>query len=209
MEAPDHSVLADAVDLEGLMDALGVKEAILVGSSYGGFTALALGVRAVERIRAIAAVEPPMMKFAEMFEDTRPVAAAFRANTVIPSREAFEHGDDVLGTTLLTGGIANRDPVELPPEVMERRRQDALAGRRVALSSDEFPLLDPTALEALSCPTLLLRGQNTAPIFQAIFKGVTRCMPRAKTAIVDNAGHSVASDQPESFNRLVMDFLGV
>lgn len=208
MEAPDHSAVDDARDLEALMDALDMKSAVLVGSSYGGFASLAMAVRAPGRVRAVVAVEPPMMKYAERFEDTAPVAAAFRERTVRPSRAAFERGDDELGTHLLTGGIANRPSDSLPAEVMVRRMQNRMAGRRVALSSDEFPLLDPEALAALPMPVLLITGANTGPIFKAIFSGITRSMPRARTAVVDGAGHSVAGDQPLAFNNLVLEFLG-
>ncbi|MCP5265579.1 MAG: alpha/beta hydrolase [Burkholderiaceae bacterium] len=208
MAAPDHSAVENAADLEGLMDALGIESAILVGSSYGGFTSLAMGLRAPQRVRAIVAVEPPMMKYAEMFDDTAPVAAAFREQAVVPSRDAFAQGDDELGTTLLTGGIANRPADSLPTEVMRRRMENRMAGRRVALSSDEFPLLDPKALAASTIPTMLMTGRNTGPIFKAIFSGITRVMTQARLEVVEGAGHSVAGDQPQAFNALVLDFLG-
>ncbi|MEZ5649778.1 MAG: alpha/beta hydrolase [Burkholderiaceae bacterium] len=207
-EAPHHSAVENAADLEAFMDRLGIESAVLVGSSYGGFTALAMAVRAPARVRALVAVEPPMMKYAEMFADTAPVAAAFRAKTVVTSRAAFARGDDELGTALLTGGIANRPADSLPTEVMIRRMQNVMAGRRVALSSDEFPLLEPAALAALAMPVMLVSGANTGPIFKAIFSGITRTMPQARVAIVAGAGHSVASDQPGEFNARVLDFLG-
>ncbi|MEZ5738162.1 MAG: alpha/beta hydrolase [Burkholderiaceae bacterium] len=207
MASPDHSALDDATDVEGLMDALGIERAILIGSSYGGFASLALALRRPERVRAVVAVEPPMMKYAQMFPDTAPVAARFHAATVVPSREAFERGDDQTGATLLTGGIANQDPASLDPTVMARRRQNILAARRIALSSDEFPLLDPAGLAALPMPVLLLTGRNTGPIFKAIISGITRVMTKARLETVDGAGHGVSIEQPEAFNTLVRGFL--
>ncbi|MEZ5658308.1 MAG: alpha/beta hydrolase [Burkholderiaceae bacterium] len=171
MAAPNHSAVENAADLEELMEVLGIERTILVGSSYGGFTSLALAVRAPGRVRAVVAVEPPMMKYAEMFEDTVAVAQAFREKAVVTSRAAFARGDDALGTAILSGGIANVAPEALAADVMKRRMQNVMAGRRIALSSDEFPLLAPADLAALPMPVMLMSGQNTAPIFRRSSRG--------------------------------------
>ncbi|MCB2000004.1 MAG: alpha/beta hydrolase, partial [Rhodoferax sp.] len=44
MPSPDHSALREAQDLRLLLDHVDWQRAILVGSSYGSFTALALAV---------------------------------------------------------------------------------------------------------------------------------------------------------------------
>lgn len=206
MEAPEHSALDNADDVAELMEALGIDRALIVGSSYGGFAALALAVNHPGRVMAIVAVEPPMMKYAEMFTDTAPVAAAFREKTVIPSRQAFERGQDDLGAMLLTGGIQNASIDTIPEDKLRQRRQNMMAGRRVALSLDEFPLLAPASLASLDIPVLLMTGANTGPVFKAMMTGIARSMPAARVEIIDGAGHSVAQDQPEVFNRLALDF---
>jgi pimeloyl-ACP methyl ester carboxylesterase len=207
MEAPDHSAVENAKDVAEAMKQLDIDKAIIVGSSYGGFTGLALAVHHKEMVRAVVSVEPPMMKYAEMFADTAPVASAFRQQTVIPSREAFERGDDEVGAMLLTGGIQNQSIDNIPSQKWEQRRQNILAGKRVAMSSDEFPLLPPEALAALECPVLLVTGANTGPIFKAMMTGITRTMPQAECAVVEGAGHSVPQDQPEIFTPLALEFL--
>lgn len=207
MEAPDHSAIDNANDVAALMDALEIDGAIIVGSSYGGFAALALAVNHAGRVRAVVGVEPPMMKYAEMFPETASVAAAFHENTVVPSRQAFERGEDELGAMLLTGGIQNTSIDSIPPEKLQQRRENMMAGRRVALSSDEFPLLQPKALAEISVPVMIVTGANTGPVFKAMMAGITRAMPQARLEVVEGAGHSVPQDQPEIFNRLALDFL--
>ena len=209
MPSPDHGALVEAEDLRLFMDALGIDRAILVGSSYGGFTALALGLAAPKRVAAIVAVEPPMMRYAEMDEDGAAVASNFREMTVLPSRKAFERGDDAEGTRILTEGIAERNGQRRtpPPEVLKGRLQNALAARMLALSSDEFPLLPPAGLAAMPMPVLLLSGRETAPVHAAIFRNVVRHMPRARSRIIEGSGHSVSRQQPEQFNKAVLDFL--
>ena len=207
METRQHSALVDAEDLLGLMDVLSISSTILVGSSYGGFTALALAVLAPERVKAIVSVEAPMMRYAEISDEGAAIARAFRETTVLPAREAFERGDDLEGVQRLTGGIVGRNPNDIPSDVIKRRMQNVQAARSLSLSDDEFPLLDPTALSALPMPVLLMSGAETAPIHAAIFAGVSKAMPKARTCIVKGSGHSVSQQQPEVFNAEVLGFL--
>ncbi len=207
MQSRQHNALVDAEDLEGLMDALKIEKAILVGSSYGGFTALAMGLRAPNRVQAIVSVEAPMMRYAHKTTEGAEIADAFLKASALPAREAFEAGDDEGGVMILTGGIVGKNPKDLPPKLLERRMQNAKAARSLALSDDEFPLLEEEALAALPMPVFLLSGANTAPVHAAIFKSVCAAMPQAKTKIVADSGHSVSQQQSEVFNSEVLTFL--
>ena len=207
MESRKHNALVDAEDLEGFMDALGIDQAILVGSSYGGFTALAMAVRAPERVSAVVSVEAPMMRYAKMTREGAAIAEAFLEAAARPAREAFEQGDDQAGVLVLTGGIVGKSPDKMPKDLLARRMQNAKAARSLSLSDDEFPLLEKEQLAQLSMPVLLMSGAETAPVHAAIFDAVAKAMPSAKTRIVDGSGHSVSQQQPEFFNATVLDFL--
>lgn len=207
METRQHNALVDAQDLEGLMDVLEIDQAILVGSSYGGFTSLAMAVRAPERVRAVVSVEAPMMRYAQSSWEGARIAQDFLEASALPAREAFERGDDAQGVAILTGGIVGKAPAEIPPAVLERRMLNAKAARSLALSDDEFPWLEPADLAALPMPVMLLSGAQTAPVHDAIFKAVAVAMPQAQAVKVEGAGHSVSQQAPEVFNRLVLDFL--
>lgn len=203
----NHSALVDAADLEALMDALEIDRAVLVGSSYGGFTALAMAVRAPHRVAAVVAVEAPMMRYAEADDEGASVARVFQETTARPAREAFQRGEDELGARLLTGGIVGEAPSAVPDHVMRRRLVNLTAAKSLALSDDEFPWLDPQELAALPMPILLLSGENTAPIHAAIFRAVCKAMPNAKSKVVSGSGHSVSQQAAETFNKEVLEFL--
>lgn len=209
MPSPDHGAFVDAEDLLGLLDALGLDRAILVGSSYGAFTALALAATHPERVIALAGVEPPMMRYAEMDPEGAEIAAAFRATTVRDSRAAFERGDDLEGARILTSGIGGgaRKVAEMPSKVMAARFQNIKAARMLALSSDEFPLIPPEVLADLPMPVFLMSGADTAPVHAAIFEAVSRRMPKARKLVVAGSGHSVSRMRPDVFNAEVLAFL--
>ncbi len=207
MPSPDHGALQEAEDLAGLLDAIGWQDAILVGSSYGGFTALAFALDHPARVQALVSVEAPMMRYALLTEAGRQTAQAFRTETIEPANAAFRRGEDELAARIMTGGINGAQSTTAQPAAMARRLQNIRAMKMLALSSDEFPWLAPERLAALSMPLLLLSGANTAPVHAAIFEGVTAAMPQAEKGWIADAGHGCSRDQPAVFNARVLDFL--
>jgi pimeloyl-ACP methyl ester carboxylesterase len=207
MPSPHHSALDEARDLELLMDAMGIDQAILVGSSYGGFTALALAVQSPSRVRAVVAVEPPMMKYAHRSAEGHAVAEAFRRDVIEPANAAFRAGQDEHAAQIMTGGINGSQSTVNAGPAMERRLQNLRAMKMLALSSDEFPWLSPQQLSGLPLPVLLLSGRQTQRVHQAIFENVCAAMPQARHATIEGAGHGVTREQPEIFNQVALDFL--
>lgn len=207
MLSPEHSALIEAQDLAQFMAVLGIERAVLVASSYGAFIALALAVQQPQRVAAIVAVEPAMLCYAEFSATGRAALARFRQAVVEPANAAFRRGDDRLGAQLMTQGIHASGAAMLDDEAMVRRLRSARAMRMLALSSNEFPLLPPTALANLACPVLLVSGRNTPEIHAEVFRNVCRAMPQALVASIDDAGHPVPRDQPERFNTAALAFL--
>lgn len=206
--APNHSALSEASDLEALLDAWGRSPAVLVGSSYGAFTALALAVRAPERVRALVLAEPPMLRWADRVPGGRAVRDAFDRDTRLPARAAFLAGDDIQGVMRLTGGIVGDQAMAtMAPQAMEQRMLNARSIKALTLSDDEFPWLEPQAVSALRCPILLLAGESTPAIHATVFAALCEALPQAEVLRVPHAGHGVARDNPAFFNRHVLDFL--
>lgn len=206
MPSPDHSALDEAEDLRLLLDHLGWECAVLVGSSYGSFTALALADRHPERCLALALSEPAMLCYARFSVAGRAAEAAFRRDVIEPANAAFRSGDDALGAQRMTGGIVGAAR-PLAPEALARRMQNVRAMRMLALSTNEFPLIAPQRLAALAMPVLLMAGRNTPAIHAETFRNVRAAMPQARETWIENAGHGTSGDNPAAFNRTVLDFL--
>lgn len=207
MPSPEHSALVEAEDLGALLDALRMPVATLVGSSYGAFVALAFALAQPARVKAVVAVEPAMLCYAEFSATGRTERARFQAEVVAPANEAFRRGDDLDGALIMTGGIHAAGAPALAGPERARRLQNARAMRMLALSRNEFPLLPPAALAALAMPVLLVRGERTPAIHAEVFRNVCAAMPQAARAVVAEAGHAVAREAPQAFNDLALDFL--
>ena len=208
MDSPDHSALAEAEDLEALLAHWQAAPAVLVGASYGAYTALALAAHRPELVRALVLVEPPVMRLADGSTEGRAIRGDFDKRIRLPARQAFEAGDDARAVWLLTEGIlGGTDLSQQSTTAMGQRLENAESLRRVTLSSDEFPALDMERLSNLEVPVLLLSGEHTPPIHDVVFRALTQALPRAESRKVPSAGHGVARDQPATFNSLSLEFL--
>ena len=75
--------------------------------------------------------------------------------------------------------------------------------RRVGVELD-----DPAEprLRALDVPTLILFGDEDDPCIEpGVF--MKRCIPRSGMAVFPKSGHAINLEEPDLFNRTVVDFL--
>lgn len=204
----DHSVIAEASDLNALLDAWKVDSPILVGTSYGAYTILQLALTSRRKLGALALTEPPVLPFADLVPGGRAARIAFEEDVLRPANEAFAIGETDRAVRLLTTGINGGAPGEATSaEGLARRLRNAEAMRALAASSCAYPALNIDQLRALDVPTLLLSGQNTQPIHSAIFRSLCELMPQAEHMRVTESGHGVHRDNPEAFNEIVLQFL--
>lgn len=204
----DHSALIEAEDLSQLMDVWKTGPAVLVGASYGAYTALALAVKHPEKVRGLVLIEPPMLRWAELSEVGKKARESFEQDVRLPALAAFQNGQTELGVHMLTGGIVGDQLMQkLPASVMQKRLDNAKSIEMLTLSTDEFPWISPEQVQSISVPVLLMSGQQTPPIHETVFTNLTTRMPKASAVRVPNSGHAVSRDNPEEFNRLTEAFL--
>jgi len=205
--SPNHSALIDADDLAGLLDALGIPAAILVGTSYGAFTALALAVHHPQRVVAMVATEAPMMKYADFSKEGAALRVEFERRTEA-AVQAFRQGSDAQAVRMMTEAINGSESSSANTGyALQRRIENVNAMRALMLSTDPFPLLSPQQLRGIAAPTLLVIGEQTQPIHEAVFRNVCAAMPQARVGRVQGAGHGVHRDKPQEFNAIALEFL--
>lgn len=208
IEGLSHSVVAEAQDLATLLDTWQADPAILVGTSYGAFTALKLALLHPGKVCALALTEPPVLPFADRADGGRDARLRFEREVLAPATEAFAAGRRESAVHLLTEGINGSGPGEAStPAGRERRLRNAEAMRALLISSNPFPALGDTALRRLAAPTLLLYGARTLEVHRATTMALSRLMPGAELMEVPDSGHGVHRDNPAAFNKIVLDFL--
>jgi pimeloyl-ACP methyl ester carboxylesterase len=203
----DHSVRAEASDLAALLDHWNAAPALIVGTSYGAYTALQMALSAPDKVSALALTEAPVLPFADRVPGGRQAREAFEREVIRPADEAFRAGDVERAVSLLTVGINGSGPGEAATDVgRERRMRNAQAMRALAFSSDAYPALDEELLRTFTVPTLLLTGEDTMPIHRATTAALKALLPHASLKVVRGCGHGVHRDQPSVFNRTVLEF---
>jgi pimeloyl-ACP methyl ester carboxylesterase len=180
-------------DLEGLVQHLRIPRLHLVGTAAGGGVALDYALTHPQRLRSLVI-----------------------ANSVGAVQDA----------EYLAMGRRMRPPAfnALPPEVRElgpsyRAGNPEGTSRWVELeerSNPEVPLSAPqrgrnritfALLETLRVPTLLLTGDADLYTPPAVLRIFAERIRGAETLIVPETGHSAYWEQPEIFNRAVLEFI--
>ncbi len=191
-------LLAD--DVAGLMDHLGTPQAVLCGLSLGGYAAFAFARKYPERLRGL------------ILADTRPGADT-------PEAQANRENVAQLAEREGTGAIAD---FQLPriisdytrqhhPEVERRVRQliDSATPQGIAATSRGMAArVDSTELLAhISCPTLVLVGEEDALISPQVTRDYAAQIPGAHFVSIPHAGHLSNLEQPRAFIQAVRQFL--
>jgi pimeloyl-ACP methyl ester carboxylesterase len=175
-------------DLLGILDALEIDEPVhLVANSFGGTIALATALRHPERVAGMALIE---------------------------AHPAFEGwGDEIVDdlTDLVSGfddpGIRDYLANDAPRTLrrMVKTCEDLVT---VSTMGDDLRASEPTTpddLTTLSCPTLLLYGENSDILDRAFV--LEDSIPGSVLSVVDGCSHALLMENPHEVDRQVQGWL--
>jgi 3-oxoadipate enol-lactonase len=194
-----RTVYADEDDLAALLKFLHVDKAYIVGLSLGGRVAIDFALTHPEMTDAIVPVAPGLSGF-QFSPDP----------TDMDSVRAAQAGDwqTVRDLWLKNAYMA---PAMENPKIAPRLRQLALENAHENLDN---PLLEtmpnPPAIERLpniKTPTLIVVGNRDVSDIHEICGLLYARIPGAKEIVIQGSGHIVNMEQPEEFNRIVLNFL--
>ena len=191
-------------DLLGLMDALHLKSAHLVGCSMGGGLAIDFALDHADRVSKLVLVGPAISgaNFGKKYPE---VFAAVRAADEANDMEAVNREEMYL---FLDGPGRPRGYVRQPLRDLFLDMNGA--NFNVDWKSAPHDDLDPPAVERLheiTATTLIVVGdEDTQPIFDAV-ELLMEKVPHARKAVIHDAAHLPNLEHPEEFNRIVLEFL--
>ena len=187
-----------ASDVIGLLDAMSVERAHVVGLSLGGCVAQVLALDAPQRVRSLALVNT----FAHL-EPANP-----RHALMLVSRLA------VLGLRGLPAQahyVAARlfpKPEQAPLRKLAAERiaaNEPATYRRLLLAAGAFDVRN--RLGEITCPTLVIAGDRDTTVPLNVKQALAAGIPGARFELVADSGHATPIDQPEVFNELVLGFI--
>ncbi len=175
-------------DLAALVDGLHLEKFALVGAAYGGFGALDYALRFPSRLSALV-LSGTQGGIAD------PEYTRVRERVVAPEIRALPLEFRELGA-----GYRVRDP-EGVQAWLEITRAEGHARQRMH-TQIALPML-----AQLSVPTLLIAGGADLLAPPELMRQIAAHMPEHEFVCVCESGHCVHWEEPEAWNRLVLDFL--
>lgn len=186
-DANAYSEALTVSDMAALLDAAGFADAVIGGLSLGGYMSLAFHVAHPARTRGLLIIDcgPGYKKTAprEAWNETAHARAEEITN---------------LGLAALEGGSAERS------SAVHADVEGLVYAARYMLTQHTSAVIE--SLPHIRVPSLVVVGADDEP-FLAASDYMANKIPGAAKVVLSDAGHAANMDQPEAFNRAVLDFL--
>lgn len=185
----------------GFMDALGIEQAHLVGNSFGGGLALALAIRAPQRVNRLVLMGSAGVSF--------PITDGLdRVWGYTPSLANMRSLLDVFAfnRSLLNEDLARmRYEASIRPGFQEAFSRMFPAPRQRGVDGLASP---ESAIRALPHQTMIVHGREDKVIPLSSSYKLFDLIPRAQLHMFGECGHWTQIEHADRFNRLVGDFFG-
>ena len=184
-----YSADLTVADMRALLAHLGVERAVIGGLSLGGYVSLAFYLAHPEMVRALVICDSgPGYRSAD-------ARAAWNQRAQERAAALESRGLEALGKSREV-----RESLGL-----HRSAQGLAHAARGMLAQEGSRVID--GLARIAVPTLIIVGDQDQP-FLAPCEYMAKKIPGARLEVIRGAGHSSNLDQPEAFNRVLLDFLG-
>jgi pimeloyl-ACP methyl ester carboxylesterase len=209
----DPDTMAD--DLEAILAHFEIDRFVLIGFSMGGRVSMSFGGRHPERLAGLVLVDiAPELDARgiarighEMSEQRAPVFTSIEEYARMLSRN-YPAGQPAALLRMAKYGLRKRDDglyeMKMDPKLRGERTNDEESKK----AEEVFIQQQWDALAKLPCPTLVVRGAASdilAP--DTADRMVDEVLQNGTLAVVPQAAHSVATDNPEGFKEAVCAFV--
>jgi pimeloyl-ACP methyl ester carboxylesterase len=217
-DAPDQ-MGKDIQDLAALIDKLGLGPVHLVGHSWGAFVCLWLSIRRPDLVRSLVLAEPP---FLPLFVSSPPKPQELiRMFAISPATAMAVLKFGIRGFATPTSVVKRdgaimfaRSPMGMPmwqaqEGSAEKKRseiRDNLEALRSEFLANNFGPLSDELLEQVRVPVLLLTGQDSPAFLTRLIDRLEQLLPDSRRVTIADASHFMHEDNPEAFNREVLEF---
>mgnify|MGYP002152345603 CR=1 FL=1 len=190
------------LDALALMDALGVQRFHFAGLSMGGFIGLHLGARHPERLHSLI-----LMETSAQAEPAENVPRYRMLNTVVGLLGAWAVKKPVM--KIMFGRPFLQDPARAG---IRRKWERELTGNRKSITRAVRGVIErqevpPESLARISCPTLIIVGEEDAATVPAKSEYMHKLIPNSRLVRIPGAGHTSTVEAPKAVNQAINTFL--
>lgn len=201
-----YSPVAQVALLTGLMDALGIEKAVLIGNSAGGTVALSTALAYPQRVSGLVLVDAAVYAGGGAPAWIRPLFSLPQYDRVgiLISRRLLQNGDRLIET-------AWHDPAKLSAKVLEGYRKPLLANNwdralwELTKASAASGLAE--RLNEVDLPALVVSGDDDriVPTEQSV--RLADEISGAQLSIFTACGHVPQEECPDQFLQVVIPFV--
>lgn len=207
----DYSRNSQMEDLELVVEHLGLRMVTLIGHAMGGANAICYAAEHPEGVSALILVETAPEVLRSGIEQLRRLLATsdefatldeaiegFREFLPYATNEQLERRvraslvPSDAGAYVWAFDPVFRDPLARPPEPDTGQRRLA----------DLWECAD-----RVQCPTMIVRGAETDMLTPEAIQRIHRRIVGSRVSLIEDAGHSVPTDQPSSLALNIREFL--
>src|SRR2546430_2276409 len=189
-------VMADSVG--ALLTRLNEPPAHVVGLSLGGCVALALALRAPERVRSLTVVNA--------FARLRPASPAAALRLAVRLALLATAPMSAVAALVARGLFPRPEQAALYEAAVRSLgrtpRRAYWAGVRALARFDVR-----TALTRVRCPTLVMAGADDATVALDVKESLARAIAGSRWVVIPDSGHATNADNPDAFNATLREFL--
>ena len=193
-------------DIRGVLDHLQIDRAHIVGLSMGGFATLHFGLTYPERALSLVVGGAGYGSRPEERDGFRRDSAEIVERF---EREGMQAVADTYSMGPTRVQFLDKDPVGWR-EFHELLRKGSAKGH--ALTMRGVQMTRPSVYELtdrmakLEVPTLVITGDEDEPCLEPALH-MKRTIPAAGLVVLPKSGHTINLEEPEAFNRAVLDFV--
>ena len=195
-----------AEDIRGVLDALKIDRAHVVGLSMGGYATLHFGLMYPQRALSLMVGGAGYGSKADEREGFKRDSASIIERF---EREGMEKVADTYAVGPTRVQFQDKDPIGFA-EFHELLRKGSARGH--ALTMRGVQMQRPSVYELtdrmakLEVPTLIMTGDEDEPCLEPALH-MKRTIPTAVLVVIPKAGHTINLEEPEAFNRALLDFV--
>lgn len=204
----DYSPETQQHDIREVVNALGLKDFVLMGLSMGGRNSFTYASNNPDLVKALVIVDAAPQN---MTSGSQNIRGFVQQEDELDSVDAF--------VQRVLQYNPRRDPVQIRGSIMHNLKE-LPSGKwtwkydKILRSPDRRMGSDPEMterlwgyIEALQCPTLVVRGGQSDIVAMDTADGMHSRIPNGRMVTVEKAGHLVMGDAPAGFQSVVNEFI--
>ena len=215
----DYRIETLVGDVTGLLDALDIEKAVLVGHDWGSLVVWSTAVMRPERVERVVSLNVPYRGQCSGMPPTEVLKTlGNRVGYILyfqePGKAEARFGEDLRAHLRRFYDGAAGDPAFLSEEefavYLDAFEKGGLSGPLNFYRNIDrnWEATRPYSDRPVECPCMVVMAEKDPVLPPVLAEGLERWLPDLRKELIRDSGHWTQQEKPEEVNRLLLEFLG-